>query len=158
KSAVRSVEKRYVGLDGGTGKRRPIDGETMVHRCDFDLPGGEILHRMIGPVVTLVHLDRSRPHRDPEHLVAETDPEGRNVAIDDVPDDGHRIFSSCGWIARTVGEKYSIGLESDDVLYRGRGGHDRDPAAIGGEQSQNVALDPVVDRNDMEIEISLAAI
>ena len=60
-----------------------------------------------------MHLDCPCPDCDPEHLVAETDPEGRNVPFDDVLDDGHSIFAGGGRIAaRAVGQEHAVWLES----------------------------------------------
>ena len=64
------------------GRRRAVDREAVVHRGDLDLAGGEVLHRMVGAVVALVHLHGLRADRDAEHLVAEADAEGRHAAVD----------------------------------------------------------------------------
>src|SRR5262245_10328654 len=55
-AAVRSVEQRHMGFDCVGRQRLAVDREAVVHRGDLDLAGGEILHRMVRAVMTLVHL------------------------------------------------------------------------------------------------------
>jgi hypothetical protein len=59
-----------------------VDREAVVHRGDLDLAGGEVLHRMVGAVMALMHLHGLGAEREAEHLVAEADAEGRRARVD----------------------------------------------------------------------------
>src|SRR5271166_2762249 len=113
---------------------------------------------MVCAVVTLVHLDGPSPDRNAKHLMAETDAEGGNAPRDEVADHGNGIFAGRGRITRTVGEEDTIRRERDDFRGRGVGGHDRHLATVAGELSQNVALDAVVDCDDVKFEPFLPAV
>src|SRR6266567_6490191 len=73
--------------DLGTGKVEitsmnhgfAVDREAVVHRSNLHLASAEVLHRMIGAVVTLMHFHGLRANRDAEHLVAEANAEGRRA-------------------------------------------------------------------------------
>src|SRR3954452_23506877 len=157
-AAVRAVEQRHMRFGHVRGQRRAVDGEAVVHGGDLDLAGDEVLYRMIGAVMTLMHLRRLGADRDAEHLVAQADAEGRDAAIDDVADDRHGIFARRRRVARAVGEENAVRLERKDVLARGLRGHDRDLAALAGELAQNVALDAVVDGHHVELRSVLPAV
>ena len=132
------------------GRDFAIERKTMVHRDDLDLVGREVLDRMVGAVMTLLHLKRARADRQPEHLVAETDAEDRNPRGEQALDRRHRIAAGLGGIARPIGKEHAVGLQREHVLGGGGRRHHRDRAAAIGEQAQNVALDAVVDRDDPE--------
>src|SRR5215831_3399781 len=55
-AAVRSIEQRHVGLLHVTRQARAVDREAVIHRGDLDLARGEVLDRMIGAVMALMHL------------------------------------------------------------------------------------------------------
>ena len=61
------------------GQTIAIDGEAVVHRHDLDLAGGEVLDRMIGAVMALMHLLGLAAERQRQHLMAEADAEHRDV-------------------------------------------------------------------------------
>src|SRR4029078_10778487 len=78
-AAIGAVEQRHMRLLNILRQRILVDREAVVHRGDLDLAGGEILHRMIGAVVTLMHLHRLAADCDAQHLMAEADAEGRRA-------------------------------------------------------------------------------
>src|ERR1019366_6924470 len=80
-AAIGAVEQRHMGLLDIVRQRVLVDREAVVHRGDLDLAVGEILDRMIGAVVALMHLHGLSPDRYPEHLMAETDAESRCAAV-----------------------------------------------------------------------------
>ena len=90
------------------GQARAIDREAVIHRGDLDLAGREILDRMVGAVMALVHFHGPAAERDAEHLMAEADAEDRQPGIDQRADHRHRIFSGRRRIAGTVGEEHPI--------------------------------------------------
>ena len=105
---------------------------------------------MVRAMMALMHLHGLAADREAEHLVAEANSECRRADVDDVLDDRHGVFSGRRRIAGAVGEKHAVGLEREDVLGGGLRRHDRHLAAGAGEQAQDVALDAVVDRDDVE--------
>src|SRR6267142_7022203 len=72
-AAVRAVEQRHMRLHRVRGRPRAVDRGAVIHGGDLDLAGGEVLHRMVGAVVALMHLAGGGADRDAEHLVAEAD-------------------------------------------------------------------------------------
>ena len=78
-AGIGAVEQRDMRLLGLGRERVAVDREAVVHRGDLDLAGGLVLHRMVGAVMALMHLQRLGADREAEHLVAEADPEGRHV-------------------------------------------------------------------------------
>src|SRR5258708_2753383 len=77
--AIRAIEQRDMRLHRMAGQRRAIDREAVVHRRDLDLAGREILHRVIGAVMALMHFHGLGADREREHLMAEADAEYRLV-------------------------------------------------------------------------------
>ena len=112
---------------------------------------------MIGAVMALMHLPGPGADGQPQHLVAEADAEGRGAGSDDLLNHRHCVFAGLGGIAGAVGQEHAVGLHRQDV--RGRGGrrHHRDLAAFAGQQPQDVALDAVVDGDDVEFRRGLPA-
>src|SRR5262245_50015204 len=77
-AAIRAVEQGNMRLFDVAWQGCAIDCETMIHGGDFDLAGSEVLDRMVGAVMALMHLDGLGADRNSQHLVAETDAKGRN--------------------------------------------------------------------------------
>src|SRR5262245_25217674 len=100
KPAVRPVEQRNVSFLHVGRNALTINREPVVHCGDFYLAGDQILYRMIGSMVALVHFARARADRNPEHLMAEADAKSWNSAIDDLPNDRNGIFAGCRRVAR----------------------------------------------------------
>ena len=77
--------------------------------------------------------------------------------VDHLLDHRHRIFAGLGGIAGAVGQEHAVRLHRQDVFGRGGRRHHRDLAAVAGEQPQDVALDAVVDGDDVELGLGLPA-
>ena len=109
-------------------------------------PVEKLLHRTIGAMVAMVHLDRPRAQRQREHLVPEADAEDRNrvrstARISSAP---HRRR----WppVAGAVREEQPPPGRAPSSVCRRRRQHG-DVAAGAGEAAQDVALGAVVDRH-----------
>ncbi len=139
-----------MGLLDTFGQRVGVDGETMVHRDDFDLAGRVVLHRMVGAVVTLMHLLGPAAERQRQHLVTEADAEHRDVGLQQILDHRHGIFAGRLRVAGTVGKEDAVRLHGQDFFRAGLGRHDGDLGAETGEQAQDVALDAIVDRHHVQ--------
>ena len=148
-SAIGAVKQRDMGLLDAVRQGLGIDRKSMIHGYDLDLSGGEILYRMVGAVVALMHLFRFCTKRETQHLVAKANAEDRQAAVDQFVDDRDRIFAGRGRIARAVGQEHAIRRHRYDVLGTGGCRNDRDLAIEAGEQAQNVALHTVVDADNM---------
>ena len=77
--------------------------------------------------------------------------------VDDLLDHGYRIFAGLGGIAGAVRQEHAVRLHRQDVFCRCGRGHHRDLAAFAGEQPQDVALDAVIDGDDVELGRGLPA-
>ena len=82
--------------------------------------------------------------------MAEADAEHRQARIDELPDLRHGIDAGRRRIARPVRQEHAVGLARQHLLGGRRRRHHRELAAGGGELAQDVALQAVVDGDDME--------
>ena len=126
-----------VGVDG-VG----IDGEVVVVRSDFDLARLVVAHGMIAAVVSELELVRAAAEGETTELVAEADAEDGH-APDHVANGLDRIIDGLG-IAGAVGEKDTVGLESENVGGGGLRRDDGDFAAFAREHAEDVLLDAEV--------------
>ena len=110
---------------------------------------------MIGAVMALAHLHRLGAERERHHLMAEADAEGRHAPVEQFGDDGHGIFAGLGGIAGPVRQEDAVGLERQNVFGARRRRHDRHGAAGIGEEPQDVALDAIVDGDDVVVRLAL---
>ncbi|MNT00812.1 hypothetical protein D3C72_1352560 [compost metagenome] len=117
----------------------------MVHRHDLDLARGQVLDRVVGAVVALIHLDGLGAQGDGQHLMAQADAQDRLAAGDQLLDFRHGVGAGRGRVARTVGQDHAVGIAGQDVLGRGRRRHHGDLHAGRGQGAQDVALHAVVD-------------
>ena len=78
--------------------------------------------------------------------------------VDQLLNDGHRVFAGRCRIAGPVRQEHAVRLEGHDVFGRGFGRHHCHLAAGTGEQAENVALNAVVDRDHVEFRIGLPRI
>ncbi|MND98458.1 hypothetical protein D3C80_908100 [compost metagenome] len=148
-AAVGAVEQADVGFDHGVGQAVAVHGEAVVHRHDLDLAGRQILDRMVGAVVALLHLDRLGAERDGQHLVTQADAHQRLAAGDQLLDLGHSVFAGRGRITRTVRQDHAVGIAGQDVLGRGGGRNHGDLGARRGQGAQDVALHAIVHDHDI---------
>ena len=131
------------------GQRLGIDRESVVLRRDFHAAGLHLLHRVVRPAVTELQLERPRAQRQPQHLVAETNPEHRRPAGHDGADVVHHVRQR-GGIAGTVAEEDAVGRTAEQHRRRRRRRVDADVATVGGQPSQDVPLHAEVPRRDRE--------
>ena len=157
-AAIGAVEQRAMGLLDTLGQRIGRHGETVVHRHDLDLAGGEVLHRMVGAVVTLMHLLGLGAERQRQHLVAEADAEDRHVLLDQRLDGRHGVIAGRRRIAGAVRQEDAIGIVGEDVLGAGRRRHQDHPGAFAGHPTQDVALGAVVDGDDGVARLGLGGV
>ena len=110
-----AVEQRAVSLDNAFGQAFSLDDKTVVLAGDFNLAGLEVLDRMVGAPVAVMHFDGAAAQGTGQHLMAETDAEDRLSGLDQPLDHRHGIFAGCGWIAGTVGEEDAVGLVGQNI-------------------------------------------
>ena len=122
------------------------DLELVVLARDMDTPGVEVLHGMVGAVVTVRKTRGGRPGGAAEDLVTETDPEQRDPAERllrqlDRPLENRRV-------ARAVRQDEAIRIGGSDVSPRRGVRQHEDAAAALAKGTQDVGLDAVVDDRD----------
>ena len=150
-TAVRAIKERNMGFDDTLWKRLTVDGKAVIHRSDFHLAGFKVLDRVVGPVMTVVHLDRFGAQCQRKHLVAKTNSEDRQIrGVEDRADHWDRIGACCGWIAGTVGQENAIGIMGQNLLGRGGCRKDSHVATRRGEAAQNIALGAIVEGDNLE--------
>ena len=122
------------------------------------LPVVKSFDRMVGAMMALMHLAGLAAEREPEHLMAEADAEDRHARFDELLDHRHRVVAGGGRIARTVGQEHAVGLPRQHLLGGRRRRHHGEPAADARKLAQDVALEPIVDGDDMEARRALPPI
>src|SRR5260370_626545 len=125
-----------------------LDGEPVILRGDRDLPGAQVAHGMVRPAVTELQLEGTCSEREPEQLVAQTDPENRPRA-DQLLQSPNRTREG-GRIPGAVGQKDPVRFESENLFGRRGGWKDRDAATGAVQKADDVALHAVIDRADVE--------
>src|SRR5438105_2755958 len=156
-AAIGAIEQRHMGLGRALRQGCLIHRKAVVHRGDLHLAGGLVLDRMIGAVMALMHLPGLGADGKPQHLMPQADPKGGRAGCDHLLDHRHRIFAGFGRIAGAVRKKHAVGLHRQNIFGRRRRRHHRDLAARAGEQAQDVALDAIVDSDDVELRFGLPA-
>ena len=150
KAGVGAIEQGHVGLGDASGQAVGIHGETVVHRGDLDFAGGQILDRVIGTVMALMHLGGLAAQGQAHELVTKADAEHGFAGFHELLNGRDGVSAGLGRIAGAVGEEDRIGIVGQDVVCRSSGGHDGDLGTLIGEAAQNVALGAVIDGDDVE--------
>ena len=153
-----AVEQRLVGHGHAGGQAFGIDLEAVVLAGDLDLAGLQVLDRVVGAAMAVMHLAGLRAERQRQHLVAEADAEDRQIEFQHLPDDRHGIGAGRRRIARPVGQEHAVGRVAQNLLGARRRGHDRDPAAERGQAAQDVALGAEIHRDDVAARFGLPAV
>src|SRR6516165_7882444 len=112
---------------------------------------------MVRAVVTLMHFHGLGADRERKHVIAEAKAENRFL-LDQLADDRHRILAGRGRIARPVGEESAVRFERQSIGRAGGGWHHGDFASIAGKLTEDIALDPVIDGDDVKFRLCLPAI
>src|SRR5262245_44533736 len=108
--------------------------------------------------MALMHLARGATEREAKHLMAETDAEHGQARIHELPDLRHGIGSGRRGIAWPVRQEHAVGLPREHILGGCRCRQYRELASGGGELTQDVALEPIVDGDDMKTRLGLPPI
>ena len=125
-----------------------IDRKAVVLARDHHPPGPQVLHRVIGPVVPELHLDGTRPARQPQQLVSQTDAEERDAGLQQGTDGVDRIVTGLR-ITGTVGEEDAIRSVGQHRVRRSTGRNHRYPATARDQHPQDVAFDAEVVGDDV---------
>ena len=106
--------------------------------------------------MAVVHLDRLRPQRQRQHLVAKADAEHRQVSlVQDRLDHRNSIFARRRRIAGAVGQEYPVGIVRQHLFRSGGCGQNRHITACTGEAAQDVALRTIVDGHHLVLGVGL---
>src|SRR5688500_18182919 len=100
---------------------------------------------MISATVSVRHFHGRCAESQPQYLMPKADSkDGYSLTRDPF----HRLWRilHCGWVARTVRQKYSVRLELENFLGGCGRRNDRHPTIVLGEETQDVALDAVIVR------------
>src|SRR5438477_11494715 len=120
----RVVRVRVRQFDFVLRQRVGIYGEVMVVRGDLDLPGVQLLHRMIAAVVPELEFESLAAERDASQLVAEADAED-GLASHEAADIVHGVGAGFG-IAGAVREKDAVWFQRKYIFSRSLRRNDRD--------------------------------
>ena len=119
-------------------QRIDIDTETMILRRNFNLPGCEVHHRLVAPVMAEFELIGLSTQRQTHKLVSQTDTKQR-----DFPHQGGDILLGIGHrsrVARPVRQKNPIRLEPQNLCRRRVGRHNPHLTAGLNQMAQDVEL------------------
>ena len=139
----RAVEQRPVG-GRQTGRQAGlVDREAVVLAGDQHPAGGGFQHRVVGAVVAEFHLDRARAGRQGQQLVAKTDAEQRQAAVQELADGGDGVIAGLR-IARPVRQEHAVRIQRQHLRCRRGCRHHGHRAAGLRQTAQDVALDAEV--------------
>ena len=133
KAAIAAVEQADVRRRRVGGQGRGVHCKAVVHARDLDSAVAQALYRMVCAAVALVHLLRTRPYGQPEHLVAKANAEQRLFGLQPLLDERHGVFPRRSRVAGAVGEEQPVGGVRHD-LFEGCGGADDGHVAAGVDQ------------------------
>lgn len=145
-----AVEQRAVREFQRRRKRVLVDGKAVVLAADQHPSGREFLHRVVGTVMTGLHLHRARTAGKPQQLAAQADAEHRNSGFQQLCNGCDCVLARLG-IARSVRQEYPVRTHRDDLGCRCRRRHHGDRAAAMAQQAKDVALDAEVVGNHPEL-------
>src|SRR5437762_4064023 len=157
-AAIGAIEKRDMGLGCALWQGRLIHREAVVHRGDFNHSGGLVLDRMIGAMMALMHLRSLGADREPEHLMTEANSKSRRAGVDNLFNHGHRVLAGLGGIAGAVRKEHAVRLHRQYILSLCGRRHYSYLAAFAGGQPQDVTLDALMDRDQVEFRPGLPAV
>src|SRR5579862_4866236 len=96
-------------------RRATPNGKAVVLRCDQDIPGLEVLDRVITTPMAVRHLRCRRAESQRENLVAEADAEDWDASPGDRANGGRSVFNGSR-IARAVRQKNPVRLHGEDLI------------------------------------------
>ena len=104
-----SVEQRAVCRFHIIGKCRLVDREAMILAGNHHLIRAEVLHRVVGTMVTEFHFFRLGTGRERQKLMSQANSEYGNTLGQEILDRGDGIVTGFR-VARTIREEDTIGL------------------------------------------------
>ena len=134
----------------GRGEVRTIhtfEAVALIHHGNVDASGGEVPDRMVS-VKAATHRGQLRAIVQTDDLLSETYAADRPLSLQ-FPEELHR-FGSFRSACRAVGEEYSVGIVSENVLCRHIERDDSDVAASLIEDADDIVLDAAVHRHNVE--------
>ena len=120
--------------------------EAVVLACDLDLPGGQILDRVVGPAVAEAQLVGLEADRAAEELVTEADAEDRQAA-DEAAHLRDQVVERRR-VPRAVDEHQPVGRVLEDLRCGGGAGVDPKVRSARAQARRDRALDAGVDHGD----------
>ena len=152
-----AVKQRHVRGSQVGGQRFFVDRKTVVLAGDGHATRVEVFDRVIGTMVTKLHLESFGAAGQGHDLVTQANTKRRNASFD-------QLFGGCNgvvarlWVARAVGQEDAIGLVLKHVGGRRFGGYHCDLATALGQHAQDVFLDAKVVSHHVKTRGSLLAV
>src|SRR5690242_21212994 len=91
-----------------------VDRETMVLAGYHYSSAIEILHRMIGAMMSKFHFHRPRATGQPQQLMSHAYSENRNLIVQQFSSGGYGVIARFG-VARTIGKKHAVGFQCQNL-------------------------------------------
>src|SRR5687768_16455766 len=131
------------------GQRSGIHREAMILAGYHHLSSIYILHWVVRAVMTEFHLDGFGTTRQPQQLMPHANAKNRYSLIQESSRCGDGIVAGF-WITRSVGKKYAIGLQRQNLVRGSLSGKYRDPAVALPQLAQYVPFDSKIQRSNMK--------
>ena len=124
-------------------KRIGINRKAVVLARDVHAAGLFVEHRMVGTVVTKLHLERLAAGSQAHDLVTKADAEKRNATLEAFAGRFNGVSAGLG-IAGAVRQEHAVGIHGEHFLYGRASRHNGKFNAAVNHQAQNIALDTEV--------------
>src|SRR6266498_693197 len=118
----------------------------MILRGNIHLARAQVLDRLIAAPMAELELEGLSTHGETEHLMSEADPKDRGLS-DELADILVDVSERC-WIAGTVRQENTIGLQREHILGAGISWNDPDLESLLSQPAQDVPFHPEVVRHD----------
>src|SRR5688572_27588285 len=138
------MRRAYIGAEC-----RLINRKAVILAGDQHTTGGEFLYRVIGPVMSELHLYRLGIASQSEQLMSEADAEHRDIGFEKLLDRLNRIRAGLR-VTGSVGEKNPFRIHLEHAFSGCLSGHDCHATTVVSKPAQDVAFDAEVVGHDMK--------
>ena len=152
-----SIEQGLVSNPQVVRQTRFVNREAVVLAGDQYSAVIDVLHRMVGAVMAKLHFYRRGATGQAQQLVPQANSEHRDICFEKRLNSVNRIGAGLR-ITRAVGQENAVRFHGQNFSSGGLRRHHGQATAVIDQHSQDVALDPVVEGDDVVLRVTLRAV